>query len=250
MPTGIGDALRGAREDQGRTLEEAARATRVRVDFLEALEAERFEAIGGDVYAKGFLRTYARWLNLDPEPLLETYRRRVQRPEPSAHALVEYPVARQPRAGPPTWATWAIVSAVVLIVVFALVGLLGRRAPEPAAEPDLPTTASPTPGGTPDASGPSPSPSPSPSPEPTAVELVVLVEDDSWMRVRVRGETVFQETVPAGGSREFQAADQLEIRFGNGGGVRLVLNGRDLGSPAGRGEPITLLCTPAACEAA
>lgn len=81
MTTGIGEALRAARRQQGRSLADAAAATRVRESYLAALEEEEFAALGGDVYVKGFLRSYARFLGLNPEPLLESYRREHERPD-------------------------------------------------------------------------------------------------------------------------------------------------------------------------
>ena len=53
----IGEALRSAREAQGKSLDEAAFATRIRSSYLEALEQERFGELGASVYAKGFLRS-------------------------------------------------------------------------------------------------------------------------------------------------------------------------------------------------
>jgi transcriptional regulator with XRE-family HTH domain len=77
----IGEALRSAREAQGRSLDEAAAATLIKPSFLEALEQERFGDLGGSVYVKGFLRAYAGYLGLNPAPLLEAYRAQ-ERPEP------------------------------------------------------------------------------------------------------------------------------------------------------------------------
>ena len=65
---------------QGRSLDQAADATRIKASYLEALEQERFDELGGSVYAKGFLRSYAGYLGIDPAPLLEAYRAQ-ERPE-------------------------------------------------------------------------------------------------------------------------------------------------------------------------
>src|ERR671911_2223785 len=70
----IGEALRSAREAQGKSLDDAAVATRIRSSYLEALEEERFGDLGGNVYAKGFLRSYAGYLGVHPAPLLEAHR--------------------------------------------------------------------------------------------------------------------------------------------------------------------------------
>ncbi len=70
---GLGDTLREARQRLGLTLSEVESATRIRRRYLEALEVEDFDALPAPVYVKGFLRTYARYLGLDPLPLLALY---------------------------------------------------------------------------------------------------------------------------------------------------------------------------------
>ncbi len=246
MAIGIGDTLRSTRVEQERTVEEASRATRIRADYLRALEEEHFDILGGDVYAKGFLQTYARWLGLDPEPLLAQYRRNYQHGDYDAHALIPHPVAPQPRERPLTWLTWVGVTVVVLLVALAVAGALGGRSPEPATQPPprtAPRTTTPPPG----AAGPLGS-APNPSPTPTAVNLVLLFEERSWVRVRIDGRTVLEGIIEAGETREFEAPTEVEVRVGNGGGVRLVLNGRNLGSPSGPGIPVTVTCSRDTCS--
>ncbi len=70
---GYGRLLREARQQRGFSLEEAEAATKIRLLYLTALEAEDTIALPEPVYARGFLRTYARFLNLDPERLLALY---------------------------------------------------------------------------------------------------------------------------------------------------------------------------------
>ena len=65
----IGQRLREAREARELTLEEAAQATRIRIKYLEALEAGDYSAMT-PVQAQGFLRNYARYLGLDIALLL------------------------------------------------------------------------------------------------------------------------------------------------------------------------------------
>src|SRR5690606_22206061 len=67
MATGIGETLRAARHQRGRTIADAAAATRVREYYLAALEQDDFAALGGDVYVKGFLLRHAKYLGLDPD---------------------------------------------------------------------------------------------------------------------------------------------------------------------------------------
>ncbi len=63
--TGIGPALRKARLLRGKSIEEASRETRIRADYLSALERERFDALLGEVYVRGFLCFFYIYLGLD-----------------------------------------------------------------------------------------------------------------------------------------------------------------------------------------
>lgn len=67
----VGQILKGAREDRGLPLAEAARATRIRSHFLQALEEGDFGTLPSPAQVRGFLRTYAEYLNLDPQALFE-----------------------------------------------------------------------------------------------------------------------------------------------------------------------------------
>jgi cytoskeleton protein RodZ len=78
--TGIGERLRSAREALGLSLEEIENVTRIRRSFLVALEQESFDVLPGPAYARGFLRTYARYLGIPSEELLDLY------PSPSVGA--------------------------------------------------------------------------------------------------------------------------------------------------------------------
>ncbi len=70
----IGQRLKTARLRKKLTLEEVSEATRIRVPYLEALEADDFSAMPSPVQGKGFLRLYAQHLGLDVESLLEDLR--------------------------------------------------------------------------------------------------------------------------------------------------------------------------------
>jgi len=69
----IGHILREARENKGLTLEDVQAKTRISVRYLAALEGGRYDALPTPVHVRGFLRNYARYLGLDPQPLLDRY---------------------------------------------------------------------------------------------------------------------------------------------------------------------------------
>lgn len=71
----VGNMLREAREATGVTIDEIAKRTRIRVDFLEAIEEERFEDLPKGPFVKGFIRTFAREVGLNPDHTAAVYRR-------------------------------------------------------------------------------------------------------------------------------------------------------------------------------
>ncbi|MCC6498979.1 MAG: DUF4115 domain-containing protein [Anaerolineales bacterium] len=73
MPT-IGQKLKHAREAQRLTFEKVFEGTRIRVQYLQALEADDLSAMPSPVQARGYLRNYAEYLGLNFEQLLEEMR--------------------------------------------------------------------------------------------------------------------------------------------------------------------------------
>lgn len=61
----VGASLKSARESRKLSLDEASRATKIRKEFLVAIEEERFDLLPGDVFARGFVRSYGEFLGLD-----------------------------------------------------------------------------------------------------------------------------------------------------------------------------------------
>jgi len=71
VATGVGQELAAAREARGLALADVAQQLKFAPRQLEALEQERFDALPGATIARGMVRSYARLLKLDPEPLVE-----------------------------------------------------------------------------------------------------------------------------------------------------------------------------------
>jgi hypothetical protein len=236
MATGIGETLVAARRQQGVALSDAAAETRVRESYLAALEAEDFAALGGDVYVKGFLRSYARFLRLDPEPLIATYRAHHEHHEETS-PLAQQPVSRVPLDRNPM--PLIVAGVIVLVIaVFALIGWLGGNDdpdvvdlgdPAPVEnEPTLPPTAAPTT----EPAQPSDAPTDAPTEVLTAEGVRLRLDLDngpSWMRVIVDGETELEGEQPEGASLRFKADESITVRIGDAGAVRVTVNGRDRG---------------------
>ncbi len=70
VASSVGEMLRSAREAKGLTLEAANRDTKISVEVLSSLEQDDFDSVGSDIYLKGFLRNYARFLGVDVEEVM------------------------------------------------------------------------------------------------------------------------------------------------------------------------------------
>ena len=69
----IGERLEEARKKKGISIREAAEATKIRGDYLQQFENNRFDINLTEIYVRGFLRGYATYLKLPAEKLLNDY---------------------------------------------------------------------------------------------------------------------------------------------------------------------------------
>jgi len=148
MMTPLGETLQRARLARGVTLQEAEAVTRISRRYLEALENENFGLLPAPVYARGFLRTYARYLGMEPADLLPLF--------PVGYLdvplLEPMPKVTTPRTWPGSGLLAAGVVAVLLVVVVGLYALGGSesgtrplfspqaQSPEAAAAVQTPTS--------------------------------------------------------------------------------------------------------------
>jgi cytoskeleton protein RodZ len=88
-----GQKLREAREARGQTLVDASEATHIRSHYLKALEEGEFGLLPSPTQVRGFLRTYAEYLDLDANALFDMLKPKAEAVEPVAAALSAATVA-------------------------------------------------------------------------------------------------------------------------------------------------------------
>jgi cytoskeletal protein RodZ len=71
--TGLGALLKSEREKRDVSIEQITKLTRLRRHFIEALEAEDWKHLPAPVFVRGFIRAYARALNLDEDKVFDLY---------------------------------------------------------------------------------------------------------------------------------------------------------------------------------
>jgi cytoskeleton protein RodZ len=246
----LGETLRRARLDKGLSLADAARDTRIRRGYLEALEAEDFNQLPPSVYTRGFVRTYAEYLGLNPQAMVDLYQPPVRRErEPSPQLQPAVPRVAIPRALPlrPILLTLlGVVALAGLVLAWNLYQSMAAALREGdnarAIRQVSPTTLSRQPTVIPLAIasvGPSPSPTaeptaaplPLPSPSPTQVIDGILVEvralSPVYVEASVDGQQVLAETLPAGAQRALPLGKNVVImRVSKGNAVDITLNGK------------------------
>ncbi len=87
----LGHILREAREMKGLTLGDVQEEIRINSRYLQALEDGEYTALPTAVHARGFLRNYARFLDLDPRPLLERFESSLQQMQNHNNAVEPLP---------------------------------------------------------------------------------------------------------------------------------------------------------------
>ncbi|MBX3127171.1 MAG: helix-turn-helix domain-containing protein [Polyangiaceae bacterium] len=73
MEETVGQFLRRQREQQRMSVEEVSRSTRVPMSSVERIEADRFDELPGEVFVRGFLKSYALAVSLAPDEVLARY---------------------------------------------------------------------------------------------------------------------------------------------------------------------------------
>jgi hypothetical protein len=222
---GVGPVLRKARLLRGKSIEEASRETRIRSEYLQALERDSFDALLGEVYIRAFIRSYSTYLGLDPSRVLEIYNRHIGVTAPQGRnghlGPVSVPDRRDPIAPRPRHhLSWRLLFAAALVVlgVFASVGLLAR-AQKPPGSNRVPPAQSGAP----------------PSPERVSVGLKATGEVGAT--VWIDGGRPLRFVLREDEVRSLEGDSTIKLRLDRGGRARLTVNGHALGKPGTDDQP-------------
>jgi helix-turn-helix protein len=129
----IGEVLKRTRTRHKIDIRTVEQQTKIRIKYLRALENEEWDVLPGPAYAKGFLRTYAQFLGLDGDALVDEYRRTVEAALDADRAyLFSEPLlerrrrpGEEPRRGWPVRASVLGVLGAAVVVVLLILGLTG-----------------------------------------------------------------------------------------------------------------------------
>ncbi|MEU8463620.1 RodZ domain-containing protein [Streptomyces sp. NPDC029003] len=238
----IGTALKKARIAAGLTVDEVSSTTRVRIPIVHAIEEDDFTRCGGDVYARGHIRTLARAVHLDPAPLIDSFdAAHGGRPAPTPAAPMFEAERIRPERQRPNW-TAAMVAAIVAVIGFVGFTAFGggddsgkRPVAEGSAAPQpAPKKPAGKPAGQPQQTPKAPKPEPSDSAiaaAPKDLVTVVLTADtgESWISAKDHsGRLLFDGTLAHGESKTFTDKESVDLVLGDAGSVKLFVNGKEI----------------------
>ncbi|MBU0673549.1 MAG: DUF4115 domain-containing protein [Proteobacteria bacterium] len=94
----LGHIFKSERTNQGKTLEEAAETTRIHIKQLQALEKDDFDSLPAEVFVRGFIRLYAKFLGMDQDKAIRHYFTQLNR---SPNDTLQKPYHQQILTGEP-----------------------------------------------------------------------------------------------------------------------------------------------------
>jgi cytoskeleton protein RodZ len=241
----VGQTLQQARIDARLTIDEISTSTRVRVPIVHAIEQDDFSRCGGDVYARGHVRTLARAVGLDPDELVAQYdQEHGGRPEPTPTATLFETERIRPEPRRPNW-TAAMVAAIVAVVGFVGFTLFNGGNDHGSSGTPIAGDAS-SAGGKEKPQKPSHKPGSSssrpaePDPSDSAIAgapadkvtvRMVAEKGSSWISAEDHnGRLIHEGVLQQGQSKTFTDDKRLDLVLGNAGGVKLYVNGKEIKS--------------------
>lgn len=257
----LGRLLKSTREERQIEIDEAFRVTRIRCHTLEALENEQWDELPSQVFVKGFLKTYADFLGLDKEMVLERYEE-ISTPGGDTSEIVK-------QVSPRTRRWWIKVMLPLLALVFIAgivylnradisivtkifqylgtqaplgeekeIAVPGKRGdqteadkteafarPESVEETDLTEIAT-------------VAQKPPEKPPPPRFSLTANVRIRTWIAIYVDDQPVKEYLFHPGDTVTWTAQEGFDILVGNAGGIDFLLNGTEIGTLGAEGKVV------------
>jgi cytoskeleton protein RodZ len=253
----VGRALAQARTAAGLTLDQVSTTTRVRVPIVQAIEQNDFSRCGGDVYARGHIRSLARAVGLDPEPLVARYA--AEHGDMTEQTVVPTVYHSERIRSEPRRPNW---TAAMVVAIVAVIGFVGFTLFSGSSKGDKQSVA-----GKPSAVSSSAAPHRPMRTKPTTTPVesdsaiaaapadkvtVKLTADGgkSWIQANdSNGRSLYSGVLKEDASMTFTDEKKIKLVVGNAGAVVLFVNGKDIGPAGGVGQVAHLTYTPGNPEA-
>ena len=246
--------LKALREASELSLPDIFETTRVGLVYLAAVESGEFNRLPPPVYARNFIRKYARTVGIDEKPILNRYQKYLENLKPTTgETEIQKP---WPDTGGRNRFLFASLAAVIIAGALVSALFLYNQAGKPASPPpaaDSPSPAPVIPEPSPTAAVPASSTqataaglvtaSPGAAIQPPAAagkmhHLVIEARELTWIRITEDRNPAYQTLLKPGDKIERMASDYFQLDIGNAGGINLTFQGKNLGSLGKPGQII------------
>jgi cytoskeleton protein RodZ len=246
--------LKAVREARGLSMRAIFETTRVGLVNLMAVENGDYHRLPPPVYARDFIRKYARAIGIDETPLLDRYEKHLESlnpPQEGTEIRKPWPEADR-RYRFLFMSLAAVIVAGILVSALFLYDQAGKPpSPAPAVEspsaqvmPADPTAAVPDAPSLATAAESTPAPTTAPAEKtilpPAATEkmypLIVEAQESTWIRITADRNPPYEVLLKPGDRIERMASDFFQLDIGNAGGINLTFQGKPLGSPGKKGQ--------------
>jgi cytoskeleton protein RodZ len=230
----FGEWLRRQREMREISLRDIAERTKISLRYLEAMEEDRFDALPAPIFAKGFLREYARYVGLSPDEVVNHYLS-VQKPldldetkrEETRHGRER---ARKTRGW--TWGLFLLLAGALLLALVAFFAWAQKRQEDSSSSQQTPPPSVAAPAATVAQT------SATPPPEAPSAPLEVSLDftENCWVEAVIDTKNRLSELRVQGESLQLEAKQSVVLTLGNAGAVEIQVNGYPLDTGKKKGE--------------
>ncbi len=245
-----GEIFKKKREELGIDIKEAADILKIGSEYLSAIENDIFERLPVAVYTIGYIRCYAKYLDVDAGPVIADFTAHLSSPKPSTII----PVASSQRKVPGyTYVALAFLAGLLVFVFYVYTSKnrvsdlsvenirISGTEKKPAQTSPLNADAVsirtskdndiPESGLTVTAQAPE---------DKKEHHLVIIASDSVWVQIRYENGKVEEALLRSGESKDWSFSDTAVLKIGNAGGITLKFDGNDLGVPGKPGQVLNL----------
>ena len=235
--TTFGQDLKRERELRGISLKEIADFSKISLRFLRALEENQLDILPGKFFTRGIIRTYAKYLGLEEETVLNQYCETIH-PQNQMNKVKVSKKESTPEAlkKKRKLISFSIFVIFILVILLSLFFLLQKKKGSSLDITSLPQPAIKL----------MPEEMPPPFPDTREEEmkelhLKLIFHQETWIQVYADGKIELDELMSPGQQAEIRASENLLINLRNAGGLTYFINNRQ-GKPFGKsGENINYI---------
>ena len=237
-----GEIFKKKREESGLNIKEIAELLKIKADYLSSIENDLFEKLPVEVYTKGYIRCYAKYLGVDPEPVMQYYSDHLSHPK----ATTIMPVASSRKRTSKIF--YLVPAAIVIIAAFFIYQQMLQQTPAPAYKPQA------SPGTVPKEKGPERAINNysvlnnysaveeirKVVPERKGHYLDITAHENTWIYIKFEDGKAEEMFLHPKESKKLEFSGKAYLRIGNAGGIKINLDGKDMGVPGDKGQVLNL----------